>query len=113
MGQHLIERAPDESHAKKQSTPTRRLQHSSFGHDSTVAVTLGEWKCDGQEEEWEFAVLLRDFRALNAVTIRDAYPLPRIDESSLTWVRPRFTPVLIWLGFSGKYQYARQIDRIL
>ena len=34
-------------------------QRLSFGHDPTLAVTLGEWDRDGQEKEWGVAVLLR------------------------------------------------------
>ena len=41
---------------------------------------MGEWDCDGKKEKWGVAILLR-FSPLNAVTIKDAYPLPRIDES--------------------------------
>ena len=52
-----------------------------------------------------------DFRPLNAVTIKDAYPLPRIDENLSRWVRPRFTLALIWPGLSGSYQCAKQIGR--
>ena len=52
-----------------------------------------------------------DFRPLNAVTIKDAYPLPRIDESLHAWVRPRFTLAMIWPGLSGRYQCAKQRGR--
>ena len=27
------------------------------------------------------------------------------------WVRPRFTPVFIWLGLSGRYQCSKQVGR--
>ena len=53
-----------------------------------------------------------DFRPLIVVAIKYAYPHQRIDKSlSLACVRPRFTPVLIWPGLSGKYQYAKHTGR--
>ena len=38
------------------------------------------WGCHGQKERRQLRFCC-DFRYLNAVTIKDAYPIPRIDES--------------------------------
>ena len=41
---------------------------------------MGVWSSDGQKkgEQLRFCC---DFRYLNSVTVKDAYPIPRIDES--------------------------------
>jgi hypothetical protein len=37
-----------------------------------------------------------DYRPLNAVTIKNKYPLPRIDVLSISWLEPKFFPRLIF-----------------
>ena len=49
-------------------------------HDRTLEVALGLWGCHGQKERGQLRFCC-DFCYLNAVTIKDAYPIPRIDES--------------------------------
>ena len=49
-------------------------------HDRTLEVALGLWGCHGQKEKGQLRFCC-DFRYLNGVTIKDAYPIPRIDES--------------------------------
>ena len=41
---------------------------------------MGKWDSHGQEKEGELRFCC-DFRPLNEVTVKDAYPLPRIDEN--------------------------------
>jgi len=45
------------------------------GHGAWGSLVVLVWKKGGR---WRFIV---DYRKLNGVTIQDAYPLPRIDES--------------------------------
>ena len=45
-------------------------------------MALGLRGSHGQEERGQLR-FCSDFRYLNAVTIKDAYPIPRIDESLL------------------------------
>ena len=52
-----------------------------------------------------------DFRPLNAVTIKDAYPLPRIDESLSRLGKAKIYTSIDWPGLSGRYQCAKQIGR--
>ena len=51
-----------------------------------------------------------DFRYLNAVTIKDAYPIPRIDESSLSLVMPSSSPHWTWVLPSGRSLCGRRIE---
>ena len=52
-----------------------------------------------------------DFRYLNAVTIKDAYPIPRIDNASLSLVMPSSSPHWTWVLPSGKSLCGRRIER--
>ena len=49
-------------------------------HDRTVEVSVGLWRGHGLKEREQLRFCC-DFRYLNAVTIKDAYPIPLIDES--------------------------------
>ena len=49
-------------------------------HDRAVEVPMGLWRGHGEKERGQLRFCC-DFRYLNAVTIKDAYPIPRIDES--------------------------------
>ena len=49
-------------------------------HDRTLEVALGLWGCHGQKERHELWFCC-DVGYLNAVTMKDAYPIPRIEES--------------------------------
>ena len=53
------------------------------------------------------------FRPLNEVTIKDAYPLPRVDESLARSAKPRPIPALTWHGPFGKFPCERPIGRRL
>ena len=50
-----------------------------------------------------------DFRPLNEVTIKDAYPLPRIDESLARLGNAKFTPASTLPGPFGKFLCERRI----
>ena len=52
-----------------------------------------------------------DFRYLNAVTIKDAYPIPRIDESLSKLGDAKFFTTLDWVLPSGRSLCGRRIDR--
>ena len=48
-----------------------------------IEPSKSPWACgggNGEKERGQFRFCC-DFRYLNAVTIKDAYPIPRIDES--------------------------------
>ena len=49
-------------------------------HDRTLEIALGLRGSNGEKEGGQLRFYC-DFRYLNAVTIKDAYPIPRIDES--------------------------------
>ena len=52
-----------------------------------------------------------DFRYLNAVTIKDAYPIPRIDESLSKLGDAKFFTTLDLGSASGRSLYGRRIER--
>ena len=85
-------------------------QPISFRHDPTLAVTLGEWDRDGQEGEWGVAFLLQ-LCPLDAVTIKYAYPHPRIDENLSSLGKAKIYNSINLTSLSGKYQYAKQTGR--
>ena len=60
---------------------------------------MGLWRGNGREERGQLS-FCGDFRYLNAVTIKDAYPIPRIDESlSKLWDAKFFTTLDLGSAF--------------
>ena len=50
-------------------------------HDRTLEIAMGLRGGNGEKERGGQLRFCCDFRYLNAVTVKDAYPIPRIDES--------------------------------
>ena len=53
--------------------------HAIQGSDTTIIQPLGITHCPGPIKRWSVRFCI-DYQKVNAVTRRDAYPLPRMDD---------------------------------
>ena len=65
---------------------------------------------DGEEERGQLRFCC-DFRYLNAVTIKDEYPIPRIDEILSKLAMPSSSPHWTWVLPSGRSLCVRRIEK--
>ena len=62
------------------SVPSGKRNVARIRHDRTLKVAMGLRGSNGEKERGQFRFCC-DFRFLNSVPIKDAYPIPRIDDS--------------------------------
>ena len=79
-------------------------------HDRTLEIAMGLRGSNGEKERGQLRFCC-EFRYLNAVTIKDAYPIPRIDESLSKLGDANFFTTLTWVLPSGRSLCGRRIEK--
>ena len=75
-----IGKAQDEDTTKIGSVPSGNRNVTRIRHDRTLEIAVGLRGSQGKKEGGQLRFCC-DYRYLNAVKIKDAYPIPRIEES--------------------------------
>ena len=78
-----------------------------------IEASKSPWACGvvKAEKKWGSLFFCCDFRYLNAVTIKDAYPIPRKDESLSKLVMPSSSPPWTCILPSGRSLCGRRIGK--
>ena len=96
--------------------------HKSEACRAEIEMLLEDDMIDSSKSQWACGVVVAkkkggqlrfccDFHFLNAVTIKDAYPIPRIDESLSKLGDASSSPLWTWVRPSGRSLCGRRTER--
>ena len=113
----------EESAVQHKEGARRMTPHKSDACRKEIETLLDYDMIEPNKSPWACGVVMAkkkgdqvryccDFRYLTSVTVKNAYPIPRIDESLLKLDEAKFfLQLLIWDRLSGRYHLGSEIGR--